>query len=252
MRVEETRSSASARSGSTGSRRATRSTAPRPTRPPERIANCSPVIIASPPRLRGSPGTGGAACRWPCAASRSAWRRTPTGAATRITWPTGVRYGSTYVPDSASTTSTLALITVTHRAVARGLARSASTCRRARTSARDRLSEAFEDARQPGSAAAGAQDQVRGDQVAGGVVEFVGECAERLLGVPPCPEPGHEPLTSSADRRGCRSQRRDQCLLEADPDGEHPGERASPFLHRFEPGDLSRGRRGGRAGPAVR
>ena len=55
----------------------------------------------------------------------------------------------------------------------------------------DRLSESFEHARQPGSAATGAEDQVRCDQVAGGVVEFVGECAQRR---PRCPTgPGAGP-----------------------------------------------------------
>ena len=94
------------------------------------------------------------------------------------------------VPDSASTTSTLALISGDpprgrSRLGPVGLDLSAS----AHVGA-DRLGESFEDARQPGAAAAGAEDQVRCDQVAGGVVEFVGERAERLLGVPPGPEPG--------------------------------------------------------------
>ena len=42
-------------------------------------------------------------------------------------WPNGLRYGSTYVPETARITKTPTLMMVTHRAVDRGLARSAST-----------------------------------------------------------------------------------------------------------------------------
>ena len=58
---------------------------------------------------------------------------------------------------------------------------------------RDRLGETFEDARQSGAAAACAEDEVRGDQVAGGVVEFVGEGPQRRLGVPSGTKTGDEP-----------------------------------------------------------
>ena len=71
---------------------------------------------------------------------------------------------------------------VTQRAVARGLARSASISRRARTSAATDSARPFQHAGQAGAAAAGAEDQVGGDQVAGGVVQVVGERAQRVLG----------------------------------------------------------------------
>ena len=85
------------------------------------------------------------------------------------------------------------MMRVTQRAVARGLARSASTCSAGADVGGDRLGQALQDAGQAGAAAAGAQDQVGGDQVAGGVVEFVGEGAQRVLGVPAGAQPGDQP-----------------------------------------------------------
>ena len=122
--------------------------------------------------------------------------RVPTYAesrTTRITWPMGLLYGSTYFPESARTTRTLALMSVTHRAVAPRLGPISLHLTTGPYVGSDRLRETFEDAREPGAAAACAEDEVRGDQVAGGVVEFVGERPERRLGVPSGTKAGDEP-----------------------------------------------------------
>ena len=58
---------------------------------------------------------------------------------------------------------------------------------------RDRLCETFENAREPGTAAACPEDEVRGDQIAGRVVEFVGEHPERRLGIPSGTKASDEP-----------------------------------------------------------
>jgi hypothetical protein len=77
------------------------------------------------------------------------------------------------------------------------------------------------------------------------VVELVGERAQGVLGGPAGPQPGHQPGHLGGDRGRSGAQRRDQSLLQADADREHSGERAGPFLHRFEARDPLGGRGGG-------
>ena len=86
-----------------------------------------------------------------------------------------------------------------------------------------RLREPVEHAGEARSATTSAEDQVGGDELPGGVVEFVGESAKSLFGGPARPEPSDQSSHLGRDRGGCGSQRRDQRLLKADTDGEDAG-----------------------------
>ncbi|ANH39541.1 hypothetical protein I601_3134 [Nocardioides dokdonensis FR1436] len=100
-----------------------------------------------------------------------------------------------------------------------------------------RLREAVEHAGQARPATSSAEDQVGGNEVPGGVVQFVGESAESLFCRPTRPEPCHEPCHLGRDCSGSGSQRCDQRLLKSDTDREDARERPGPFLHRFESPD---------------
>ncbi len=158
--------------------------------------------MARPPLSVAGRGTGAAACRSPSAASRPASRRTPRAGRRGSPARSGCCTARRSCPDRARTTSTL---DADQRHPASGRARLGAVGLDLTASAYvggDRLREPFEDAGEPGAAPAGAEDEVGGDQVAGGVVELVGERPQRGLGVPPGAEPGDQPGDLARDRRG--------------------------------------------------
>ena len=128
------------------------------------------------------------------------------------------------------------------RAVDRGLSRSASIWRRTPDLGGDRVGQPVEHGGQAGAAAAGPEDQGCGDQVAGGVVEVVGERTQRRLGGPPGAQPHDQTIDLGLDGGGSRALGGDQRLLQAHAGGQHPGQRPGPLGHRVEPFDRGPGR----------
>jgi hypothetical protein len=78
------------------------------------------------------------------------------------------------------------------------------------------------------------------DQVAGGVVEVVGEGSQCFLRADPGTQPGHEGVDLGPDGLRCRAKCGTQRLLEANTDGQDPGQRPGPLLERLESVDPGR------------
>ena len=155
------------------------------------------------------------------------------------------------------------MMMVTQRAVARGLARSASISRRARTSAATDSARPSRTLARPAPRRRAPRIRLAAIDVAGGVVQVVGEARAARPRWTSGPAAGTTSRATSG-RIGSGVERRVamQRLLEADPDGQHPGQGPGPLLHRLQPVDPGRRRRrgqqhrqagrGGRAGPGPR